>query len=141
MVSKELPCNTQLRTGTAIQRKKLCKHTRRLSNLFSSPCQKAFPIAYWCRLLPQTDLSVNIVRPSHQNPLLSTWTAMEGELHFDTTPIAPPGSEMLMHQKPARRSSFGLNVKRRGTWGHASSTTERFEASFRPRAGRECRIQ
>ena len=37
---------------------------------------------------------------------------MEGELHFDATPIAPPGSEMLMHQKPARRSSFGLNAKK-----------------------------
>ena len=73
---------------------------------------KNFPIAYWCRLLLQTDLSVNIVRPNHQNPLPSAWAAMEGELHFDSTPIAPPDSEMPMHQKPARRSSFGLNVKK-----------------------------
>ena len=73
---------------------------------------KNFPIAYWCHLLPQTDLSVNIVRPNRQNPLLSAWAAMEGEFHFDATPIAPPGSEMLMHQKPARRNIFGLNVKK-----------------------------
>ena len=37
---------------------------------------------------------------------------MEGKLHFDATPIALPGSEMLMHQKPARRSSFGFNAKK-----------------------------
>ena len=30
-----------------------------------------FPIAYWCRLLPQIDFSVNIVRKFRQNPLLS----------------------------------------------------------------------
>ena len=30
-----------------------------------------FPIAYWCRLLEQCDLSVNIVRPFCQNPKLS----------------------------------------------------------------------
>ncbi len=33
-------------------------------------------------------------------------------MHFDATPVAPPGSEMLMHQKPARRSSFGPNFKK-----------------------------
>ena len=73
---------------------------------------KQFPIAYWCRLLEQTDRSVNIVRPCRQNPLLSTWAAMEDKLHFDATPLAPPGSEMMMHQKPARRSTFGPNAKK-----------------------------
>ena len=73
-----------------------------------------FPLSYWCRLLPQVDLSVNIVRPSRQNPLLSAWATMEGEYHFDATPIAPPGSQMLMHEKPGKRRSFGFNAKRRG---------------------------
>ena len=56
---------------------------------------KQCPISYWCRLLTQTDLSINIVRPCHQTPLLSAWAAMEGNLHFGATPVAPPGSEML----------------------------------------------
>ena len=50
-----------------------------------------FPIAYWCRLLPQIYFSVNIMRACRQNPLLSKWVEMEGEYHFDATPIAPPG--------------------------------------------------
>ena len=37
---------------------------------------------------------------------------MEGEYHFDTTPIAPPGSEMLVHKKPNRRKSRGFNAKK-----------------------------
>ena len=36
---------------------------------------------------------------------------MEGEFHFDATPIAPPGSEMLVHKKPNRRKSWGFNAK------------------------------
>ena len=38
-----------------------------------------FPIAYWCRLIPQVDFSVNIVRKCRQNNLLSAWATMEGE--------------------------------------------------------------
>ena len=71
-----------------------------------------FPIAYWCRLLPQIDFSVNIVRKYRQNPLLSAWAATEGEFHFNATLIAPPGSEMLMHEKPNRRKTFGFNAKK-----------------------------
>ena len=66
-----------------------------------------FPISLCCRLLPQLDLSVNIVHKCWQNPLMSAWTAMEGEYHFDSTPIAPPGTEMRMHEKPSRRRTFG----------------------------------
>ena len=71
-----------------------------------------FPIALWCKLLPQIDLSVNIFRKCRQNPLLSSWAAMEGEYHFDLTPIAPAGSKMLMHEKPGRRQTFGYNAKK-----------------------------
>ena len=71
-----------------------------------------FPITYWCRLLPQIYFRVNIVRKCRQNPLLSAWAAMEGEFHFDATPIAPPGSEMLMHQNPKQRRTFGFNAKK-----------------------------
>ena len=71
-----------------------------------------FPIAYWCRLLPQIDLSVNIVRACRQNPKLSAWAATEGDFHFDSTPIAPPGTAMLMYERPENRSSFGHNAKK-----------------------------
>ena len=71
-----------------------------------------FPITYWCRLIPQIYFSVNIVKKCRQNPLLSAWAAMEGEFHFNATPIAPPGSEMLMHENPNRRKTFVFNAKK-----------------------------
>ena len=71
-----------------------------------------FPIALCCKLLPQIDLIVNIIRKCSQNPLLSAWAAMEGEYHFDSTPILPAGSEMLMYEKPGRRHMFGYIAKK-----------------------------
>ena len=37
---------------------------------------------------------------------------MEGEYHFDSTPIAPAGSEMLMHENPGHRQTFRYNAKK-----------------------------
>ena len=90
----------------AIQTWKSCKK----SSLASVP--NDFPLALWCRMCAQVDLSVNIVRKCRQNPLLSAWAAMNGEYHFDAHPIAPPGTLMMMHEKPGRRRTFGFNAKK-----------------------------
>ena len=90
----------------AIQTWKSC-----MKSTIASLPQK-FPLGLWCRLCPQVDLSVNIVRKCRQNPALSAWAAMEGEYHFNATPIAPPGSEMMIHKKPGRRRTFGMNAQK-----------------------------
>ena len=71
-----------------------------------------FTIALWCKLLPQINLSVNIVRKCRQNSILSAWAAMEGKYHFDSTPIAPAGTDMLMHENPGHIWTFGYNTKK-----------------------------
>ena len=58
-----------------------------------------FPIGYWCGLCEQVNLGVNIARACRQNLWLSAWAACKGDFHFDFTPIAPPGMEILMHNK------------------------------------------
>jgi len=37
---------------------------------------------------------------------------MEDEFHFDATPLATPGSNMLMHEKPNRYKAWGFNAKK-----------------------------
>jgi hypothetical protein len=69
---------------------------------------KAFPIANWCRLTNQCDYTINMLRPCRQNPLLSAFEAMEGSFSFDATPMAPPGTEVLIHLKPTRRKSWAF---------------------------------
>jgi hypothetical protein len=60
---------------------------------------KSFPIANWCCLTNQCNYTINMLRPCCQNPLLSTFEAMEGSYLFDATPMAPPGTEVLVHLK------------------------------------------
>jgi hypothetical protein len=62
---------------------------------------KTFPIANWCCLTNQCDYTINMLRPCHQNPLLSAFKAMEGLFSFDATSMAPPGMEVLIHLKPS----------------------------------------
>ena len=38
---------------------------------------------------------------------------MEGKYHF-ATPIAPPGTQLLMHKNPGRQQTFGYNANK--TW-------------------------
>ena len=61
----------------------------------------SFPIANWCRLTNQCDYTINMLRPCWQNPLLSAFEAMEGSFSFDATPMAPPGTDVLIHLKPS----------------------------------------
>ena len=58
----------------------------------------------------QVDISVNIVRVCRQNPRLSAWATCEGDFHFDSTPIAHPGTEMLTQNKPSNRRSWDNNT-------------------------------
>ena len=51
-----------------------------------------FPMKLWCSLIPQLEMTLNIVRPCRFNPLMSAYTALEGEFHYANTPLAPLGS-------------------------------------------------
>jgi len=70
-----------------------------------------FPIANWCKLTPHIDWAVNIVRACRLNPKLSAWEALEGAFHFEHTPVAPPGTPILVHNKPGSRRSWEFNAK------------------------------
>ena len=48
----------------------------------------------------QCDITLNMMRPCTLNPKLSAFEAMEGMYSFDATPMAPVGTEILMHRKP-----------------------------------------
>ena len=119
-----LPLRHYRPTEKAVQTYKACfKSTTAL-------LPSEFPISLWCRLTDQVDFAVNTVRPCRQNPRLSAWAACNGDFHFDSTPIAPPGTAMLMHIKPENRSSFGFNAKRHSTLDHILNITELSKVSF-----------
>ena len=61
-----------------------------------------FPLSNWCRLLPRAELTLNLLRPSQLNPKLSAYTQLEGAFDFNRTPLAPPGSCVIVHEKPTQ---------------------------------------
>ena len=80
---------------------------------------KSFPIANWCRLTKQCDATLNMLRPCCQNPLLSAHKALEGSFSFDATPMAPLGTEVLVHMKPNRRSTWGYHASKAWYLSHS----------------------
>jgi len=60
-----------------------------------------------------------MLRPCHQNPLLSAHEALEGTFSFDATPMAPLGTEVLVHIKPNQRSTWGYHTSKAWYLSHS----------------------
>lgn len=69
-----------------------------------------FPITFWCSLLAQANITLNMMRPCRQNPALSAHAAMNGCFNFEATPMAPPGTKAFVHVKPGRRATWGFHA-------------------------------
>ena len=68
-----------------------------------------FPIHEWDRLLPQCVLTLNLLRAARINPKLSAWAYLFGEFDYLKTPLAPPGTKVLVHMKPNNRTTYAPN--------------------------------
>jgi hypothetical protein len=50
-----------------------------------------FPLHLWDRLLPQSELTLNLLRTSRQHPQLSAEAHFHGMVDYNKTDFAPPG--------------------------------------------------
>ena len=71
-----------------------------------SSTNPSFPIAHWDKLIPQANITLNLLRPSRLNPSLSAYHQIFGAFDYNKTPLAPPGMEVLAHLLPEDRRSF-----------------------------------
>jgi hypothetical protein len=71
-----------------------------------------YRLSNWCKDLEQTDITLNMLRPCTTNPLLSAYESMEGMFSFDRTPMAPVGTEVMIHVKPSKRQTWGYHAIR-----------------------------
>ena len=65
-----------------------------------------FPMHLWCRLIPLATTTLNLLRPSRLNPLLSAEALLNGAFDYNRTPLAPPGTKVLVHETPAQRQTW-----------------------------------
>ncbi len=79
----------------------------------------SFPIANWCRLTPQSNMTLIMMRPCCLNPLLSAHKAMDGSFSFDAKPLTPLGTKVLVHLKPTRRKSWEYHATKAWYLSHA----------------------
>ena len=60
----------------------------------------------WCRILPQCQDTLNMLRTSclhHQTP---SFTHMNGLFDYNATPMAPPGIKILVYETPQQRKTW-----------------------------------
>ena len=66
----------------------------------------SFPLHLWDRLVPQAELTLNLLRTSRINPKLSAHAQLHGAFDFNCTPLVPPGTKIIVHEKPQQRASW-----------------------------------
>ena len=76
------------------------------NHFLSATTDPDFPAAEWDHLLPQAELTLNLLRPSRVNPQLSAYAYLFGLFDFNKTPLAPAGSKVLVHKRSCQRASW-----------------------------------
>jgi hypothetical protein len=64
------------------------------------------PLKMWDRLLPQAKITLNLLSKSRINPRMSAFAQLNGHFDFNRTPLAPPGTRVIVHEKPDQRASW-----------------------------------
>ena len=67
---------------------------------------KSFPLKLWCRLLPHAEDSLNLLRQSRIHPHLSSYADLNGAFDYNATPLLPPGTKLIIHEKRQQRASW-----------------------------------
>ena len=65
-----------------------------------------FPMHLWDKLIPQSEITLNLLRPSRRNPNISAYEALNGKFNYDATPLAPPGCKVIAFESPQNRNTF-----------------------------------
>jgi hypothetical protein len=66
----------------------------------------AFPLHLWDRLLPQAEITLNLLRTSRLHPQLSAAAHFHGLVDYNKTAVAPPGCRIIAHDKPGKRRTW-----------------------------------
>jgi hypothetical protein len=71
-----------------------------------SSVDPTFPSHLWDRLLPQAEITLNLLRTSRLHPQLSAAAHFHGLVDYNKTAFAPPGCNIIAHEKPGKRRTW-----------------------------------
>jgi hypothetical protein len=64
------------------------------------------PLQLWDEFLPQVQLTLNLIRLSRHNPLISANHKLYSPFDFNKTPLAPLGTKALVYNNPDTQTSW-----------------------------------
>jgi hypothetical protein len=67
-----------------------------------------FPMHLWCQLIDQCTQTLNLMQPSRINPRLSTEGQLNGAFNYNKTPLAPPGTKVLIYETTKHQTAAKL---------------------------------
>jgi hypothetical protein len=70
-----------------------------------------FPLRLWDSLLPQAEITINLLRASRTQPHISAYEALFGKYDYNCNPLMPPGTKVVVHEKPSQRGSWDPHGK------------------------------
>jgi hypothetical protein len=71
-----------------------------------SSVNPTFPLHLWDRLLPQAEITLNLLQTSRLHPQLSAAAHLHGLVDYNKTAFAPPGCKIIAHEKPGKRRTW-----------------------------------
>jgi hypothetical protein len=71
-----------------------------------SSVDPTFPLHLWDILLPQAEITLNLLRTSRLHPQLSAAAHCHGLMDYNKTSCAPPGCKIIAHEKPGKRRTW-----------------------------------
>ena len=70
-----------------------------------------FPRNLWDLLIPQKELTLNLLRQSNSTPEISAWEAFHGVFSYNHTPLGPLGCRVIIHKKVGARYTWDFRGK------------------------------
>eukprot|EP00804_Cyclotella_cryptica_P025715 CCRYP_002921-RA/>CCRYP_002921-RA protein AED:0.32 eAED:0.32 QI:0/0/0/1/1/1/3/0/487 len=71
-----------------------------------------FPMKLWDKLLPQAEITINLLRQSNATPTVSAYAHLNGPFDYNKMPLAPMGCSVQVHEKSGARH-MGIPLHRR----------------------------
>jgi hypothetical protein len=65
-----------------------------------------FPLYPWDRIIEQSTIRLNLLQPARRNTNMSAHQMFNDTFDYNRTPLAPPGTKILIHEKPNQRRSW-----------------------------------
>ena len=81
-----------------------------------------FTLIEWDRLIPQAELTLNLLRSARSNLKLSAWECLFGQFNYMATLVVLPRIKVLARDKPGSRPHVGnTRIRRMDHWDLAGA--------------------